>query len=384
MEISVVSRRSHRHVPLARTFLALLVLTLCAAVRAQTTTVSCYCALDSEHSMEILQEFERKTGIRIQYNMDTEDNKTIGLVNKLISERSNPRCDVFWNNELAHTIRLKKLGILEPYVSPMAADIPAAYKDKEGYWTGFAARGRVLIYNTTMVQGELPKGLESLLDPVWNGRATMAKPVTGTTMTHVAALFSVWGETKTKEWLSKLQKSPIYWNRGNAQVMRDVAEGARAWGYTDTDDAYVAEIRGAKTAVVIPDQGEGALGTLIIPNSVAVIRGSKNLESAKKLVDYILSPLVEAKLAAGRSAQIPLHPGVPAPAHVLSLEKTRIMKVDWEAVAEALEKHGPYLNDLFEGAVEKPGAKTTTAVVVALVVLGLVIVIALGRKTSVR
>ena len=39
---------------------------------------------------------------------------------------------------------LKKKGVLTPYKSPSAADLPAQFIDSESYWAGFAARARVL------------------------------------------------------------------------------------------------------------------------------------------------------------------------------------------------------------------------------------------------
>jgi iron(III) transport system substrate-binding protein len=235
-----------------------------------------------------------------------------------------------------------------------------------------------------MISGEPPKSLDALLDPQWNDRATMAKPVTGTTMTHAAALFTVWGEERTKAWLEKLQKSKIYWNRGNAQVMRDVGEGARAWGFTDTDDAYVSLVRKAPTATVVPDQGEGGLGTLVIPNSLSIMKGAKNLENAKKLVDFLLSPEVEKMLAESNSVQIPLHPGVAVPAHIMDISKVKAMPVDWEAVADALEKHGKFLNDTFEGQVSEPGKKSSAVFIALGVVFGIVVLVILGRRSAVR
>ena len=92
-----------------------------------------------------------------------------------------------------------------------------------------------------------------------------------------------------------------------------VAAGQLAFGLTDTDDAIEEVENGRPVAIVYPDQGEGQIGTLVIPNTLAIIKGSPNPEAARRLVDYLLSPAVEAKLAQGPSAQIPLHPLLGAP-----------------------------------------------------------------------
>ncbi|MEE9394896.1 MAG: extracellular solute-binding protein [Planctomycetota bacterium] len=370
------------------TWIAALILVFCGGLcnpsASAQKTVNCYCSLDRPISEAVLLSFEKQTGIKVAWTFDTEATKTVGLVNRIISERSNPRCDVYWNNELAQTIRLKNEGLLQPYRAPNAASIPAGFKDPEGYWTGFAARARVLIYNRDLMGDDpLPRGLHDLLDARWDGKMSMAKPLTGTTLTHAAALFSVWGEEKAKQFFRDIRKRQIYFSRGNAMSMKAVGEGEYHWSWTDTDDANVALINNKPTAMVIPDQGDGEMGTLVIPNSVAIIAGAKNLSNAKKLVDYLLSVEVEQKLAAGRSAQIPLHPGVSAPDSVLRLEDIKAMEVDWNDVAKMITLHGEWLQAEFEGqGSEESGDKGRLFLYLVLGAFAAMIVVFLIRKRS--
>ena len=89
-------------------------------------------------------------------------------------------------------------------------------------------------------------------------------------------------------------------------------------------------------------------GTLVLPNTVAMVRGGPHPENAKKLIDYLLSPEVEQKLAAGRSAQIPLHPTVPHPEHVkVPGIDFKPMTVDFAKVAEKYSERMEYLKKLF-------------------------------------
>jgi iron(III) transport system substrate-binding protein len=48
--------------------------------------------------------------------------------------------------------------------------------------------------------------------------------------------------------------------------------------------------------------------TISIPNTVAVIQGSKNLENAHRLVDFLLSEQTEIALSASDARQVPLGP----------------------------------------------------------------------------
>jgi iron(III) transport system substrate-binding protein len=300
--------------------------------------VRIYCALDQQHSEPILREFERSSGLKVEMRFDTEADKTVGLVTAIEEERGRPRCDVFWNNEVAQTIRLKRQGLLDVYRSPAAADIPANFQDPDGMFTGFAARARVFIINTRMLpdRATWPKKVADLAGEAWKGKGAMARPLTGTTLTHAAALYSAHGEEWTEKLWTAMQANGVTWCKGNAHVMRQVSEGQIAFGLTDTDDYRVAVEKDFPVESVYPDHDGD--GTLLIPNSVALIKGGPHPEAARKLVDYILSKEVEGKLAACPSAQIPVRASVPRPAHVRGVDTFKVATVDWARAAEWLDR----------------------------------------------
>ena len=137
---------------------------------------------------------------------------------------------------------------------------------------------------------------------------------------------------------------------GNKQVARAVARGELAFGLTDTDEAII-ELEGLWPVVIVyPDQGPDQLGTLFIPNTVAVIRGAPHPREAKQLVDFLLSPQVEEMLAEGPSAQIPLSSQVPVLPRVASPRTVRAMEVDFEAAAAQWDAVATFLRDLFATA----------------------------------
>ena len=65
---------------------------------------------------------------------DTEATKSVGLAERLRAEKDNPQADVCWGNEPFHTINLAEEGVLAPYESPSAKDVPAQYKDPQHRW----------------------------------------------------------------------------------------------------------------------------------------------------------------------------------------------------------------------------------------------------------
>lgn len=305
-----------------------------------------YTSLDQVFSEPILNRFEKASGIRVKVVYDVEASKTTGLVNRLIAEKARPKCDVFWNSEIARTIALKQQGVLMPYRSPSAADIPAAFKDKEDYWTGFSARARVLIYNRSLLKAEdLPRSIFELTDPKWKGKVALAYPLFGTTATHVAALYTVLGKEQTEAYLKALKANDVVIVDGNA-VSRDVVvEGQFPLGFTDSDDVNVAVQSGKPVGLILPDAK--GLGTLLIPNTVAMIKNGPNPKEGRELIDYLLSREVESRLAYSEAAQIPIRAGVTKPSNVLDISSITFMKVDYQEIAEKLNEAGRFCQTIF-------------------------------------
>jgi iron(III) transport system substrate-binding protein len=309
-----------------------------------------YSALDSEFSEPVFRDFTRDTGIVVRAKFDTEATKTVGLANAILAERDRPRCDVFWNNEILNTLRLRKQGLLQAYASPAARNYPRMYRSGKGEWYGFAGRARVLVVNTKLVpEAERPKSILDLADAKWHGKTAMAKPLFGTTATHAACLFAYWGDQQAKEFFRSLKKNEVQILSGNKQVALSVASGRAAFGITDTDDAIGEQEKAMPVAIVYPDQGQGGMGTLFIPNTVAIIAGAAHSQSARRLVDYVLSPEVEAKLATGPSAQIPLGANVRADVRVATPRTVKPMEVDFEAAAEKWDAAAQFLREEFTG-----------------------------------
>ncbi len=209
---------------------------------------------------------------------------------------------------------------------------------------------RVLIVNKNLVpQSDRPKSIEDLADPKWKGRVAMAKPLFGSTATQAACLFAFWGPDRAKAYYRKLKENQIEQLAGNKQVAVNVSAGKIAFGIADTDDALEEVEHGQPVAIVYPDQQPGGMGTMFFPNTLSVVKGCPHPEAARKLVDYLLSPAVEAQLAAGPSAQIPLNPNVTEKVRLETPRTIRAMKIDFAAAADQWDAASRFLRDEFTG-----------------------------------
>ncbi len=270
--------------------------------RAPQNSLTVYCAHDAIYSESILRDFERESGIHVAIRFDTEATKSLGLVELLLAEKDAPRCDVFWNNELLGTLDLKEKSVLEPYKGSGYERIPGAFKDPEGCWTGFAARLRVYVVNKNKMaatEGPIQQALAGDLS-----RVAIAKPLYGTTLTHYSVLWNLWGKDRLVAWHRDWRKRGIRELNGNAAVKDAVAEGACDLGFADTDDFFEAKDDGKPVAFLPVKLENGA--TICIPNTVSIIHGTRQMENARKLADYLLSEKTELALARSRSRQIPL------------------------------------------------------------------------------
>lgn len=332
--------------------LALLIplISLTGCVSRSESDVVVYSALDEEFAAPILDAFERQSEneISVIAKFDVESTKTVGLVNQIIAEKDRPGCDLFWNNEILHTVRLQKLGLLEPHSWNLDPAYPSDMMAKDGSWCGFAARARILIVNTDLLDdpSAYPQSVAELADPKWKDRCGMARPLFGTTATHFAVLKETMGKEAAIELLESIRDNAVILS-GNKQVATAVSSGRIAWGLTDTDDAIIEKDQGMPVAIVFPDQLPDQPGTLRIPNTIAIVRGAQHPIAAGKLADYLLQAKTEERLAMGESSQLPVSPQSKYRPRVLPGTPVRWMQADFEAAGNDWEPWSQQLQDLF-------------------------------------
>ena len=322
------------------------ILLIVSSCNNNSNEVVVYTTVDQIFSEPILKQFEKETGITVKVVYDTEETKSTGVLNRLLAEKDNPQCDVFWSGDPLRTIVLKNNGQTLPYQSEVSKDIELVFKDPENHWTGFSARARVLVYNKSLLTNNIiPRSIFDLIKEEYKGKVAIANPLFGTTTFHIAALFVVLGDETAKQFLADLKKNQIVIATSNGDVLKRVVQGEVFCGLTDTDDAYEAIKEGANIGIVFLDQQ--GIGSLIMPNTVNLIKDSPNTENGKKLMDYLLSKETEAKLAIS-CAQMPLHRGVETPENIPVLDNIIPMNIDYEKASQKLQDIQNYLKEWTE------------------------------------
>ncbi|MFM8286334.1 MAG: substrate-binding domain-containing protein [Planctomycetaceae bacterium] len=267
-------------------------------------TLVVYCAHDAEYARPLLERFTQQTGIAVEVRFDTEATKSLGLVNRLLAEREVPQCDVFWNNELLGTNSLAKEGLLREYRGPGWKSRADRDRDPGGLWTGFAARLRLWMVAPDRCPAQATE-IERRLSGNDLRRVALAKPLFGTTLTQYVLWHNTWGEQRLWETHDRWLASGLRLVDGNAATKNLVVSGACDIAFTDSDDYWVARDAGARVDAT-PVRVEGA--TICIPNTVAILRGTRQPLEAERLVEFLLSPEAELALARSPSRQVPLGP----------------------------------------------------------------------------
>lgn len=329
--------------PFATLFLALCLVASCDRSPSNTSSPSnttkevvLYTSIDEPVARPILDAFTRQTGIKVLIKTDAEASKTAGLVETIRAEKANPQCDVFWNNEPFHTINLAEEGLLAPYESPTANDVAAQFKDPAHRWASDGLRLRMIAVSP---KGERVTTIEGLTDPALKGRVGMANPAFGTTSGHVATLFVLWGTDRAEQFLKALKANDVKLLGGNGEVVKQVAAGNLDAGLTDNDDVD-SMLREGGQLKGTPARTKDDPGTLALPCTVALVAGAKHADEAKKLIDYLLSADVEAKLLEAKFTASGVRgaaPGVP------------VMKVDYREIAKAMPKAVASARRILEG-----------------------------------
>lgn len=280
-----------------------------------------YSSADDYLLREVAADFAERTGATLRVVGDTEATKTTGLMQRVLSERGAPRADVWWSSEASATIALAREGLLEPVTIEDAEAAaggawPEGLRGEGGAWYGFALRARVIAYRTEGLDLPLPTTLRALTAPEWRGRVGIARPEFGTTRSHLAAIVATDGEEALEAWLTAMRENGVRVYSSNSAVVRAIADGEIVVALTDTDDVFAAQRNGWPVGLVYeqPDADAAPAGTLpshgamVIPNTVALVRGGPNREGGEQLMAYLLGPDAARVMAESDSHNLPVLP----------------------------------------------------------------------------
>ena len=284
----------------------------------------------------LLDSFQAKTGIQV----DLLSSGTTEVVNRLQAEGARTPADLLITNDAGSLERARELGLLRPLTSQeVAAAIPSKFRAADNSWIGLSGRFWVVVYNTTLVK---PSDLRSLLDlaePRWKDKIAIPNAGSEYLQAGISVIKAVYGDDRTKQFLEGLKANAgtqVYGK--SSQIVEAIAKGQSALGVVNHYYVFrhLATHPGAPIAVLMPDQHEGGMGAVINVAGIGIIAHAKHAESAKRLVDYLVSDEGQKQFA-DLNKEYPLNSRVAADPALPPYKATRVAPVPLARLGELRE-----------------------------------------------
>lgn len=299
----------------AATLLAWLVGAL--AVQA-ADPLNVYTIWPENYARPMFQEFEKATGIKVNFLRFSSGE----ALARVIAEKNNPRIDVLFGGPVETFAAGIKEGIFEPYKSPSFAKLPARFKHADGQWTAIADDPLVFMTNAAFLKAnnlKPPASWDDLLNPAYKNMLQMADARTsGTAVTRIFSVLEVnkRDEDKTFAYLKKLRRNVQVYTKSGGGGTLPVGLGQAGGGIFFIVDALETKAKGYDVVVSFPKEGIGSSA-----EAIALIKGAKNPEAGKKLIDFATSPAMQSKLAEHKVNFVPAHPDVKTEASLAEVLK---------------------------------------------------------------
>ena len=301
-----------------------------------------YVSWHEDTAKALAEDFKKATGAEVSFiRLPTGE-----AVARLTAEKDAPKADIWVGGPSdAHEV-LKAQGVTEKYASPNLKNIPAQYRDKDGYWAGVYLEALAIGYNEARFKKEFepkgvkpPKTLEDLLKPEFKGEIITPDPrKSGTGFTFIASLAQAMGEDKAMEYLKKLKANVAQYTPSGFTPAQKAGAGEYLITLNFLEDQTLITSKGQKLVSTVYDNAGWTVCAM------SKIKGRGNDDVAKAFFDYVLTKEAGAHVTRTTSA-IACNPEVPPPTGVpllkdMPLSKTFDSKKAGEMKKSLLEKYG--------------------------------------------
>ena len=281
--------------------------------------------------------FEKATGTRVAVIQKA----TGEMLAQIKAERENPKGDVWWAGPGDAYLQAAEEGLLDTYRSPKVAElqpwaqrITAISKDRvSGVYGGIIALG----YNTELMARKklpVPRCWKDLVDPVYKGEIMFGNPnSSGTAYLMLATLVQVFGEDAAFRYLRDVHPNVNQYARSGIGPMTAVTRGETAIGSTVLHGVINEIVRGFPVEPVLPCEGVGyEIG------STAIVKGARNLDNARRFVDFALSAEGQKIGIDVKEYAIPTNRGVVLPPQVPNLADLKLIDYDFAKYGSSAER----------------------------------------------
>ena len=296
-----------------------------------------YCSALEEWCRATVTAFQRETGINVLMTR-----KSAGEVYAQVkAEASNPRADIWWSGSGDPFLQAAEEGLTEAYKSPR---LPEQHEWAVRQWE--QSRGRAIgIYSGALGFGydiklwkatglPEPKCWADLLDPKLKDEIQVADPnSSGTAYNLLATIVQLMGEEKGFDYLKALHRNINQYTKSGAAPAQALGLGETTVGIAFLHDLLIPVVAGAPVKIVAPCEGTGyEIG------SMALIKGARNIDNAKRWYDWALSAQAQEIGATAKSYQVPSNRNAAVPAHAPDYSKIKFIDYDFAKYGSSHER----------------------------------------------
>lgn len=253
----------------------------------QRTRLQVYSTLEVENIADFKRAFEAENrDIEIVWMRDS----TGVLTAKILAEQNAQRGDAIWGLAVTSTMLLKERGLLDPYAPKNLDALKPSFRDPADPPSYVGMEGWVAAVCLNTVEARklglpTPQSWFDLHDPKFKGKITMPHPASsGTGYFHVSAWIQTFGEDKAWAFMDKLHENIAMYVHSGAQPCRLTGAGEFPVGISAEISAAEVRHKGAPVEGLLMKEGGGWE-----MDTAAILKGTKNLDAARRLMDFAAS-----------------------------------------------------------------------------------------------
>jgi len=288
-----------------------------------TKEVVVYSSVDELNAKKILDAFTADTGIRVNFVFLS----TGPALTRIEAEQNNPQADIWMGAPAENHMVAKEKGLTIPYRGGTFNQLQEGFKDPDGYWRSFYMNPMAFAVNTEQlrrINAPKPTSWQDLLNPAYKGLIQMPSPQSsGTAYNMVASLVSLWGEERAYTFMKSLNPSIQTYTSSGTGPSQAVATGTCAIAIQFTPAFFESIDKGFPLEVVYPSEG-----VWFENPAISVLRGTKNIEAAQALVDWLTSAKGQSTLTEQKTFFYPVIAGVRLGVGMPAFETLKTINVD--------------------------------------------------------
>lgn len=318
--------------------LVVLATSLLACAASAQSQLNVYCSFpDTAWCQGMANGFTRTTGVRVAVSQKA----TGELLAQVKAEASNPKGDIWWAGPGDAFLQAGEEGLLDVYRSG-GLDQLHDWARRQAELSGYRSVGvyggiLTLGYNTELVKKKnlpVPKCWKDLLDPVYKGEIQLSNPnSSGTAYMMLASLVQVMGEDEAFRYQRQLHPSVNQYARSGTGPLKSVARGESVIGVSVLHGVVNEVVNGFPVGLVVPCEGVG-----YEVGSMAIIKGARNLENARRFYDWALTVDAQKIQFEHKQFPIPSNRNVPLPSTVPSIADIKLIDYDFAKYGASAER----------------------------------------------